>query len=345
MSRTRGGGGAIGRGLVGTAGEGEDDSEVDSESDDSNGSSGDESGSSNGDGNESGGGEAGGADQNTGGLAPDEDEPVKQRGAVGRGEAALCAPLAAGALLEGQPKKATGEPGGAAMDTGGGDGLVDSDGGEDTRGATRQSLRRSGRVAPARAAALAAAEGSSGEGISSDDDDGDDDDDDEAASGSDEGGGEPSSDEDEEARPPKRARPRVAARAPAKATRTKAPPKAKKRGGQRRGAPPSDGDSSSESSGTEDGEDGLLARPGGPGAGGGGGGEGGFWAALEAMRSRLWGHQRGWRPGQEWGLAAVMGRRRALLVAPTGTGKSLCYQVFVFSSARWLHAHSALSIC
>jgi hypothetical protein len=52
----------------------------------------------------------------------------------------------------------------------------------------------------------------------------------------------------------------------------------------------------------------------------------GPWAALDAMLVKLWGHRRGWRPGQEWGIRTVLEQRRGLLIAPTGTGKSLCYQ-------------------
>ena len=53
--------------------------------------------------------------------------------------------------------------------------------------------------------------------------------------------------------------------------------------------------------------------------------------AVEAMLEKLWGHRR-WRRGQRWGIAAVFGGRSALLCAPTGTGKSLCYQVLTCAS-------------
>ena len=64
------------------------------------------------------------------------------------------------------------------------------------------------------------------------------------------------------------------------------------------------------------------------------------------MLEKLWGH-RHWRPGQRWAIGRVVfgsgganangngngngndhpQKRRGLLVAPTGTGKSLCYQL------------------
>jgi superfamily II DNA helicase RecQ len=70
------------------------------------------------------------------------------------------------------------------------------------------------------------------------------------------------------------------------------------------------------------------------GAAGGGGeeedGGGGPFPELAQLRRKLWGHCRGWRPGQCWGVAVAMNKQRGLLVAPTGTGKSLCYQVRVF---------------
>ena len=48
---------------------------------------------------------------------------------------------------------------------------------------------------------------------------------------------------------------------------------------------------------------------------------------LGALRRKLWGHCKGWRPGQCWGLSVALNKKRGLLVAPTGTGKSLCYQL------------------
>ncbi len=47
--------------------------------------------------------------------------------------------------------------------------------------------------------------------------------------------------------------------------------------------------------------------------------------SIDAALHRLGYHS--FRPGQREAIEALLGRRRVLLVAPTGGGKSLCYQL------------------
>ena len=61
---------------------------------------------------------------------------------------------------------------------------------------------------------------------------------------------------------------------------------------------------------------------------------------LEALNLKHFGHAR-FRPGQATVIDHVMGGKPALVVMPTGHGKSLCYQLpAVLETTSWSHRSS-----